>query len=73
MYVLEQQIMHLSYTIINNASTIVEFLGTFNHEKNHIKMHICKTLHIDPFSEEASILSGNLAKSIYLAVIKCNR
>ena len=64
---------HLSYMIINNATTIAEFLDTFNHEKNHIKMHICKALDIDPFSEEASVLSGNLAKSIYLAVIKCNR
>jgi hypothetical protein len=38
-----------------------EFINTYNHEKNHVEMHICEKLDIDPYSEEAAYLSGDLA------------
>lgn len=34
------------------------------HEKNHLEMHICEALDINPYSEEAAILSGETAMQI---------
>ena len=47
--------------LIYKASSIGEFLNTFEHEKNHLEMHICEALDINPYSEEAADLSGDLA------------
>ena len=44
--------------IINMSTSMDEFINTYNHEKNHIEMHICEAYNIDPFSEEAADLSG---------------
>ena len=54
------------YTIvvIHKASSIGEFINTFEHEKNHLEMHICEALDINPYSEEAAHMSGNLAQLI---------
>ena len=53
-----------SVLVIHKASSIGEFLNTFEHEKNHLEMHICEALDINPYSEEAAILSGELAQQI---------
>lgn len=53
-----------SLIVIHKASSIGEFLNTFEHEKNHLEMHICEALDINPYSEEAAILSGELAQQI---------
>lgn len=58
-----------SLMIINMSTSMDEFINTYNHEKNHIEMHICDTLNIDPFSEEASDLSGYIAQSFYFAMV----
>ena len=50
-----------SLIVIHKASSIGEFVNTFEHEKNHLEMHICEALDINPYSEEAAILSGELA------------
>ena len=50
-----------SLIVIHKASSIGEFVNTFEHEKNHLEMHICEALDINPYSEEAAILSGKLA------------
>ena len=55
--------------IINMSTSMDEFINTYNHEKNHIEMHICDTHNIDPFSEEASDLSGYIAQSFYFAMV----
>jgi hypothetical protein len=47
--------------VINMSTSMDEFVNTYNHEKNHIEMHICDELNIDPYSEEAADLSGYLA------------
>ena len=60
--------MRKSLMIINMSTSMDEFINTYNHEKNHIEMHICDTLNIDPFSEEASDLSGYIAQSFYFAM-----
>lgn len=53
---------HKSVIVIGKASDFGEYLNTVAHEKNHLEMHICKALQIDPFSEEASNLSGYLSQ-----------
>lgn len=50
-----------SIIVIHKASSIGEFVNTVVHEKNHLEMHICEALDINPYSEEAAILSGGLA------------
>ena len=50
-----------SLIVIHKASSVGEFVNTFVHEKNHLEMHICEALDINPYSEEAAILSGELA------------
>ena len=50
-----------SLMVVNRSSSMEEFINTYNHEKNHVEMHICEELGIDPYSEEAAYLSGNIA------------
>ena len=58
-----------SIVVINHPTTLEDFVNVFNHEKNHLEMHICKEFNIDPHSEEASILSGNLAKYLFASLL----
>lgn len=53
-----------SVVVIHKASSIGEFINTFEHEKNHLEMHICEALDINPYSEEAAHMSGDLAQFI---------
>lgn len=46
-----------------------EFVNVYNHEKNHLEMHICDEFNIDPHSEEAAELSGTLAKYLFNSLI----
>ena len=58
-----------SLMIINMSTSMDEFINTYNHEKNHVEMHICEAFNIDPFSEEAADLSGQIAQYFYFAMI----
>ena len=58
-----------SIIVINKPTTIEEFVNIYNHEKNHLEMHICEEFRIDPHSEEAAELSGNLAKCLFSSLI----
>ncbi len=53
-----------SIVVIHKASSVGEFINTFEHEKNHLEMHICEALGINPYSEEAAHMSGDLAQMI---------
>lgn len=53
-----------SVMVVHKASSIGEFINTFEHEKNHLEMHICEALDINPYSEEAAHMSGTLAQTI---------
>ena len=53
-----------SVIVVHKASSIGEFINTFEHEKNHLEMHICEALDINPYSEEAAHFSGDLAQII---------
>lgn len=58
-----------SIIVINKPTTIQEFVNVYNHEKNHLEMHICEEFKIDPHSEEAAELSGMLAKCLFNSLI----
>ena len=58
-----------SIIVINKPTTLDEFVNIFNHEKNHLEMHICEEFNIDPNSEEAAVLSGNLAKCLFKSLV----
>ena len=58
-----------SLMVIGKSSSMHEFINTYNHEKNHVEMHICEELNIDPYSEEAAYLSGELAQQLFLPAV----
>lgn len=58
-----------SIMVINRSSSMEQFINTYNHEKNHVEMHICEELDIDPYSEEAAYLSGNMAQQLFLPAV----
>lgn len=58
-----------SVVVINRPTTLEEFVNIFNHEKNHLEMHICDEYNINPHSEEASKLSGDLAKCLFRSLL----
>lgn len=58
-----------SIIVINKPTTLEEFVNIYNHEKNHLEMHICEEFNIDPYSEEAAELSGVLAKRLFSSLI----
>lgn len=58
-----------SVMVINKSTSMKEFINTYNHEKNHVEMHICEEFDIDPASEQASYLSGELASQLYIPAI----
>ena len=58
-----------SILVINKPLTLYNFVNLYNHEKNHLEMHICEEFNINPYSEEAAVLSGNLAKCLFSSLI----
>lgn len=50
-----------SVMVIGNSTTLAQFLNTAWHELTHACRHICEHLSIDPFSEEAAYLAGDLS------------
>lgn len=58
-----------SIMVVNRSSSMEQFINTYNHEKNHVEMHICEELRIDPYSEEAAYLSGNMAQQLFLPAV----
>lgn len=54
-----------SVMVIGRASSLSEFLDTWQHELTHLQRHICRTYGIDPYSEEAAYLAGDIAKRMH--------
>lgn len=57
-----------SLLVVNTSSSAEEYINTFAHEKNHVEMHICEAYEIDPHSEEAAHLSGELAQLLLVPI-----
>lgn len=53
-----------SIVVIHKASSIGEFINTFEHERTHLQMHICEAMDINPYSEQAAHMSGDIAQLI---------
>ena len=58
-----------SIIVINKPTNLQEFVNVYNHEKNHLEMHICDEFRIDPYSEEAAELSGILSKCLFNSLV----
>lgn len=58
-----------SILVIGMQDSMLDFIDTFNHEKNHIETYIGNYYNISYNSEEFSILSGYLAKILFSNLI----
>lgn len=68
---------HLTIVCASHATSYEELYDTVQHELKHIVEHISSYYHLDPKSEEAAYLQGEIAKNMYKAVSlmvcpKCN-
>lgn len=59
-----------SVIIVSQTDSIQDLVNTITHEKNHLEMYLCDYYNINPNSEEASILSGDIAQLMFLQLIK---
>ena len=51
--------------VISLTSTPEEFLNSWEHEKKHLARHIEQAYGIDPYSEEAAYLEGDIAQKMF--------
>lgn len=51
---------------ISQTRNFSELINTFVHELDHVAKHITLAMSIDPFSERASYLIGELARDIFV-------
>lgn len=58
-----------SVLVVGLQDNLYELIDTFNHEKNHIETYIGNFYDIKYDSEEFSILSGNLAATLFKDLI----
>lgn len=58
-----------SVLVVNRSSSVEQYINTYSHEKNHVEMHICEKYGIDPYSEEAAYLSGELAQLLIVPMV----
>lgn len=59
---------HSSIICISHGSTFDEVFNTVTHEIKHLTEHICSAFDIDPKSEHAAYIQGELGKEMYKAV-----
>lgn len=64
----------LTYTSPENRASIVviaqttsadEFQNSYDHEKGHLARQISRTLHLDPYGEEAQYLAGAIGQATF--------
>ena len=54
-----------SLIVIGKTSNPEEFSNSYDHEKFHLAMHIVKEDNIDPFSENAAYLIGDIGLNTF--------
>lgn len=61
--------------VISLTSSPAEFLNSWEHEKKHLARHIEQAYGIDPYSEEAAYLEGEIAQKMFPVASKflCER
>ena len=53
-----------SIIFIGESDSMYEAANTLAHEKNHLEIYLCKLLNINPESEDAAILSGDITEQL---------
>ena len=53
-----------SIIFVGESDSIYEAANTLAHEKNHLEIYLCKLLNINPESEDAAILSGDITEQL---------
>lgn len=59
---------HLSVVLISHATSYDELYNTVQHELKHVVEHLSSYYGVDPKSEKAAYLQGEIAKNMYKAV-----
>lgn len=54
-----------SVMVIGRTTGASECANTLVHERKHLEYHICQEFGIDPYSEEAAYLAGDIAAKMY--------
>lgn len=54
-----------SVIVIATTSSAAEFNNSLQHEQRHLERHITDALGIDPNSEEAAYIAGDIAKAMF--------
>ena len=54
-----------SIVIIGKTTSAEEFANSLIHERKHLESHICQEYNIDPYSEEAAYLSGDIGGKMF--------
>ena len=50
--------------VVGHTTDIFQCINSLEHESNHLEMHICEHFGIDPYSEKAAYLSGDIKEAI---------
>lgn len=59
-----------SLIVVGETDSIQDIVNTLTHEKNHLEMYLCDYYNIDPKSEEAAILSGDISELLFRQLVK---
>lgn len=54
-----------SVIIISNTSSPAQFMNSYDHEHYHLVTHILEEFNIDPYSEEAAYLTGDIGQLMF--------
>lgn len=54
-----------SVVVISPTTSAAEFANTYDHEKDHLAKHIVEAIGIEPNSEEASYLRGEIGREMF--------
>lgn len=66
-----------SLMFVSKTTSVEQMYDTIDHEKKHVVEHVSSYYHVDPKSEEAAYLAGELGRLLFPAVAlvvcpKCN-
>ena len=59
---------HFSLMFASRGTSVDELYDTIDHEKKHVIEHISTYFDVDPKSEEAAYLAGELGKQLFPAI-----
>lgn len=57
--------MRETVMVISLTSSPAEFLNSWEHEKKHLARHVEQAFGIDPYSEQAAYLEGEIAQKMF--------